>query len=305
MARNLYASTARFIFELLQNADDNQYTEAQSAGDEPCVSFYVYHDMLVMDCNEDGFTEENLRAICDIGKSSKHGAQGYIGEKGIGFKSTFMAAWKVQIQSGPFSFYFRHREGDSGMGMITPIWVEPQTKLSGPLTRTTLYFHDNGEPGNLQSRRDDIIKQLWDLQGTVLLFSQKLQTIKITVFDEDGQPTWSRQTTMATSVLDSTVELHTIESEGTASRKKRLRFHVTSHLAQNLAKNQNRTYTEAEEKTQAYSTAKVVVAFPFDDNNEPVIESQELFAFMPVRKVGFNVSAHTSWIFESDLPGVR
>ncbi|KAF2791877.1 hypothetical protein K505DRAFT_326545 [Melanomma pulvis-pyrius CBS 109.77] len=300
LARNLYASTARFIFELLQNADDNQYTEAQSAGDDPCVSFSVYHDMLVMDCNEDGFTEENLRAICDIGKSSKHGAQGYIGEKGIGFKSTFMAAWKVQIQSGPLSFYFQHREGDSGMGMVTPIWVEPQTQFSGPLTRTTLYFHDNGEPGNLQSRRDDIIKQLWDLQGTVLLFLQKLRTIKITVFDEGGQCTWSRQTTMVKGALDSTVELHTIESKGSASRKIRHRFYVTSHLAQNLAKNQNRTYTEAEEKTQAYSTAKVVVAFPFDDNNQPVIEPQEIFAFMPVRKVGFNFLIHSDFVTQAN-----
>jgi HSP90 family molecular chaperone len=120
LAKNLYTSQARFVFELLQNADDNQYTRGQ----DPYVIFRVYPDRIVIECNEDGFTRQNLTAICDIGKSSKTGSQGYIGEKGIGFKSVFMAAWRVHIQSRDFSFDFIHRKGDSGMGMITPIWQE-------------------------------------------------------------------------------------------------------------------------------------------------------------------------------------
>jgi hypothetical protein len=292
LAHNLYSSHARFVFELFQNADDNKYTEAQSAGDDPYVSFLIYHDKLVVECNEDGFTEENIRAISDIGKSSKQGAQGYIGEKGIGFKSTFMAAWKVQIQSGPFSFYFQHREGDSGIGMITPIWFEPETDLPRPMTRTTLYLHDNGNPGNLQSRRDGIIKQIFDLQGTALLFLQNLQRVNIVLFDEDGQTMRSKQITMVKSDRDSMVQLCTIESRGTVSTQTMAHFYFASHTALNLAKNENRTYTDAENKAKAYSTAQVCVAFPMNDNDEPIIEAQELFAFMPVRKVGFNVSAH-------------
>jgi hypothetical protein len=285
LARNLYSSHARFVFELFQNADDNKYTKAQSAGDDPCISFLIYHDKLVVECNEYGFTEENIRAISDIGKSSKQGAQGYIGEKGIGFKSTFMAAWKVQIQSGPFSFYFQHREGDSGIGMITP-------DLPRPMTRTTLYLHDNGNPGNLQSRRDGIIKQIFDLQGTALLFLQNLHKVNIVLFDEDGRTMRSKQITMVKSDRDSMVQLRTIESRGTVSTQTMAHFYFASHTALDLAKNENRTYTDAEDKAKAYSTAQVCVAFPMNDNDEPIIEAQELFAFMPVRKVGFNVSAH-------------
>jgi hypothetical protein len=292
LARNLYSSNARFIFELFQNADDNQYTEAQSAGDDPCVSFLIYHDKLVVECNEDGFTEENIRAISDIGKSSKQGAQGYIGEKGIGFKSTFMAAWKVEIQSGPFSFYFQHREGDSGIGMVTPIWFEPEMDLPRPMTRTTLYLHDNGNPGNLQTRRDDIIRQIFDLQGTALLFLQNLRKVNIVLFDENGQILRSKQTTMVKSDRDSMVQLRTIESWDTISTQTMTQFYVASHTAQNLAKNENRTYTEVEDESKAYSTAQVCVAFPMNDSDEPIIEAQELFAFMPVRKVGFHVSVH-------------
>ena len=125
MAKNLYTSNARFVFELLQNADDNQYSE----GRDPFVSFRLYHDRLVVDCNEQGFSEDNLRAICDIGRSSKASSQGYIGEKGIGFKSVFMAAYKVHIQSGNLFFSFEHRKGDSGIGMVRPTWEETTTPL--------------------------------------------------------------------------------------------------------------------------------------------------------------------------------
>ncbi|KAI3332631.1 hypothetical protein F4824DRAFT_474516 [Ustulina deusta] len=36
-----------------------------------------------------------------------------------------MAAWRVHIQSNAFSFTFTHRRGDSGIGMISPVWHNP------------------------------------------------------------------------------------------------------------------------------------------------------------------------------------
>ena len=98
MSKNLCNSSARFVFELLQNADDNYYSNAKSRTIAPSIPFHVYPRRIVVDCNEDGFTQENIVAICNVGKSSKTGAQGYIGEKGTGFKSVFMVAWKVHIQ---------------------------------------------------------------------------------------------------------------------------------------------------------------------------------------------------------------
>ncbi|OAQ65575.1 hypothetical protein VFPBJ_11205 [Purpureocillium lilacinum] len=86
LARELYSRDVRFIFELLQNADDNVYSNATSA---PYAAFYLFHKKVIVECNEDGFTEAHLRAICSIGNSSKVGNHGYTGEKGIGFKSVF------------------------------------------------------------------------------------------------------------------------------------------------------------------------------------------------------------------------
>lgn len=48
LAKNLYSSSARFVFELLQNADDNSYFRARSLSAVPFVSFHVYHERIVV-----------------------------------------------------------------------------------------------------------------------------------------------------------------------------------------------------------------------------------------------------------------
>ncbi|GLB02619.1 hypothetical protein AtubIFM57258_003977 [Aspergillus tubingensis] len=69
LAKDAYKSSARFVFELLQNSDDNSYSKAKSRSEAPYVSFRVYPRQIVLECNEDGFTPEDLIAICNIGKS--------------------------------------------------------------------------------------------------------------------------------------------------------------------------------------------------------------------------------------------
>ncbi|OCK73843.1 hypothetical protein K432DRAFT_364328 [Lepidopterella palustris CBS 459.81] len=287
-AQNLYTSNARFVFELLQNADDNHYSRARAAGAAPFLSFQVHSQRIVVECNEDGFTTKNLEAICNVGKSSKTGAQGYIGEKGIGFKSVFMAAWKVHIQSADFSFYFQHRHGDSGMGMISPVWQEPEEDLASPLTRITLFLHESGDAAMLQAQRETIFQQFRELHDTVLLFLKNLEQIDVKFYDDGGSCTSS--TSYSIQVLqDSTNRLClqkvSITNGNTEESKKY--FHVTKHIATNLAKNENRTYSEAQEIMRAYATAEVVLAFPLTESSVPIIESQETFAFLPVRNVGF------------------
>nr|GEU73490.1 hypothetical protein [Tanacetum cinerariifolium] len=53
--------------------------------------------------NEQGFSAENIRALCDVGNSTKKKASsGYIGKKGIGFKSVFRVTDALEIHSNGF-----------------------------------------------------------------------------------------------------------------------------------------------------------------------------------------------------------
>lgn len=73
------------VFQV-QNADDNVYPEKV----EPTLILILEGSGITVLNNEVGFAAENIRALCDVGNSTKKGSNsGYIGQKGIGFKSVF------------------------------------------------------------------------------------------------------------------------------------------------------------------------------------------------------------------------
>ena len=84
IARDIYSKDSHFLLELLQNADDNDYPSNAT----PTIIFDASPDAIVVRNNEIGFRERV--ALCHVGASSKGvGGSGYIGQKGIGFKSVF------------------------------------------------------------------------------------------------------------------------------------------------------------------------------------------------------------------------
>lgn len=78
LSEDLYTSDSHFILELVQNADDNAY----GSDVEPTLTIALDlgdHELVVA-CNETGFQENQVRAICQIGASTKKHQEGYIGE---------------------------------------------------------------------------------------------------------------------------------------------------------------------------------------------------------------------------------
>ena len=304
LAKNLYSSKARFVFELLQNADDNRYKRARSLQQTPSVSFMLYHDRIVVDCNEDGFTESNLTAICTVGASSKTGPQGYIGEKGIGFKSVFMVAWKIHIQSGGLSFSFTHNRGDSGMGMISPVWEDATEVLTSPLTRMTLYLHREAREDGIL--KESIRRQFSDIQETFLLFMKNLEQVSVRFHDGSGRETsctsygfrYQGEPVSNRAELTKTTVVH---NKTTKASKL---FHLCTYQATNLAKNENRTYSDQEHSSRAWSTSQIVLAFPLTDNEIPIVEPQKLFVFMPVAFVGMNFIIQADFVTDANRQSV-
>ncbi|XP_010527472.1 PREDICTED: uncharacterized protein LOC104804807 isoform X2 [Tarenaya hassleriana] len=119
LSQELYSQDSHFILELVQNADDNRYPELV----EPTLAFFLHRTGIVVLNNECGFTPENIRALCDVGRSTKKGSTGYIGKKGIGFKSVFRVSDAPEIHSNGFHFKFDISEGQ--IGYILPTVVPP------------------------------------------------------------------------------------------------------------------------------------------------------------------------------------
>lgn len=115
LSASLYSSDVHFVMELLQNADDNNY----HAGVVPTLKLQLLPHALVIMNNEVGFSQDNIVAVCNVGGSTKKGMSGYIGQKGIGFKSVFSISDRPEIHSNGFHIMF-----DQELSMLEPVWLE-------------------------------------------------------------------------------------------------------------------------------------------------------------------------------------
>ena len=79
--------------------------------------------------NEIGFNQKNINAICDVKASTKGKHQrGYIGRKGIGFKSVFTITNSPEIHSNGYHINFDLDNGH--IGYILPNWISNVNKMN-------------------------------------------------------------------------------------------------------------------------------------------------------------------------------
>ena len=293
---NLYSKETRFLYELIQNAEDNSYLGAIKTGEKPFLTFKVYPDKITIDSNEDGFSESNIRAICSVGRSTKKHSAGYIGEKGIGFKSVFKIAHKVHIHSGPFSFAFSHTRDndDDGLGMITPYYEGAGDLPHGVRTRITLTLLD-------PTKYEERAAEFRDVPETFLMFLNQLQRLFIGVHEPGSNPmtiTYSKQETkrngLYTTLLTKTTRRGMEESISNQT------YYITKSDLCDLPFDEARK----DKAGKSIDTATVILAFPVDEHDKPVIKPQYTYAFLPLRPVGFNFLIQADFVTSANREDV-
>ncbi|XP_038709038.1 uncharacterized protein LOC120003946 [Tripterygium wilfordii] len=196
LSAELYAKDVHFLMELIQNAEDNEYLE----GVDPSLEFVLTsRDItgtgapatLLIFNNERGFSSKNIESICSVGRSTKKGnrKRGYIGEKGIGFKSVFLITAQPYIFSNGYQIRFSENPCQHcGLGYIVPEWVEENPSLSdikkvygsgAAFPTTTLILP-------LKSDKVKPVKeQLSTVHPEVLLFLSKIKRLFVREDNED------------------------------------------------------------------------------------------------------------------------
>ncbi|KAJ5189913.1 hypothetical protein N7472_008927 [Penicillium cf. griseofulvum] len=304
LAKHIYSSNARFVFELLQNADDNQFGRALARNELPFIAFHAFSDRIVVECNEDGFTKENLSAICSVGESTKAASHGYIGAKGIGFKSVFIAARKVEIQSGNYTFYFKHDRADLGLGMVLPVWQDVGDSIPDSLTRITLHLHQRGDPDEIQHLHQTIFRQLNDLEETCLLFLRNLKEIRVSFYNGDAKFQESKRFYLkGDSSWKVSLNKESVEKDGKESVQFR-DYYVSRYMGNGLPKSENRELPATAEAQRASAQAETVLAFPATQDNCPILEPQSVFAFLPIRKTTFKFLIQSDFDTNASLQDV-
>ncbi|KAH8704618.1 hypothetical protein GQ44DRAFT_777898 [Phaeosphaeriaceae sp. PMI808] len=275
VSEELYISKHRFLYELVQNADDSSYRMCSVSKSDPYLRFELTPNTFIIETNEDGFKRANIEAICATGRSSKKALEtdDHIGEKGYGFKSVFSVAEEVEIQSGLWSFSFKHRQGEDGLGMVTPLDALPETLPNGVTTRITLRYSDDAK-----SKYARLVEAVKELPDSLILFLQRLQAIKIKITTEDG----TQEAITFTKQYDDnrtkcTVHRLLEDAKGTDED-------TCVYLLFSTTKN-DMPYHERRKNRKA---AKIELAFPVDpDRLQPKLleQGQHVFAYLPLQRL--------------------
>jgi hypothetical protein len=262
LSNQLYEKSTHFLLELIQNADDNTYTCS-----DPTLSFSYRPGSLRIDCNEVGFTAENVEAICAISRSTKSGKTSYgeyIGEKGIGFKSVFKAADVVWISSREFTFKF---DKTKFLGMVTPVWADFPEPTNPGWTSICLELSKEYE-------EDTLIRELMTFDNNLLIFLRRIEMIQIRVRSRNEQ-VWEKTIRKLERCQgdDRVVVLYVGDST--------FQYLIRTHIIKDLPK---------EQKRPNWPQTKLLLAFPISDFPEkPRLVPQNVYAFLPVRNFGLKV----------------
>jgi hypothetical protein len=173
LSNDLYSDQGHFVLELIQNADDNQYT----ADRLPTLRFILSPERILVCNNEIGFQPSNISAICNVGTSTKgKHKQGYAGHKGIGFKSVFMVSHRPEIHSRNYHLRFDTVDGTEQIGYIRPIWLDQYEEV---LPNSEEWATSIRLPIKKETRRDQLQQNFDDIQPRLLLFLNRLRQIEI------------------------------------------------------------------------------------------------------------------------------
>lgn len=170
LSRDVFTEYIRFLFELIQNADDAKATE---------INIVVLANYLVISHDGEAFSKEDVEGICNVGSGTKKSKSNTTGYKGVGFKSVFGKSTCVSIFSNGFQFKFDEVFPQAKYPVmpwqIIPQWTDLPKQISEAL---------KGKVWNVSTviRLDitkDLIADLKELLNTsqILLFLRSVQKI--------------------------------------------------------------------------------------------------------------------------------
>ena len=267
---------------MVQNADDASYSKALKAGQKPSLTFEIRSDELLVDSNQDDFTIANVEAICATGESSKDAHLESIGEKGLGFKSVFGIADQVHIQSGLWSFRFEHCKGGSGLGMVTPVWTDPNNLSGHVKTRFKLRYAKKDK-----KLREELIAEFAKLPETVIFFLHTVTELRI-VWDDTDDEKMER---------DAILNKKKKKKEKILRKKGKLKDRKVSIVTEldgckeeHLYRVVTRNISELpqDDKRHGKDTSDVSLAFPIElVSGEPIVSErgQHVFAYLPLQRL--------------------
>ncbi|WP_081842318.1 DUF3883 domain-containing protein [Actinomadura welshii] len=292
--------TGRYPFELLQNAND----AARDAGKRGRAQFLLTETALIVADNGFGFGDEQVDAICSLGRSSK-GPGEAVGHKGLGFKSVGEITDHPQITSARASFQFSsdrtRKEVSAILGRLPdeqklPVYAFPfpvDPSDFGPDDEQVAALRNDGFttvirlPFNAGVAREIVEKHLLtNLQPRLLLFLPDVDHLELRGTSGDFSSEVSR-------APENGAEHVLLDTDGRTEEWFIYRGAVAP------------TPEVLEPLGQAWKKIKetrFAVAVPIDDRGQPLVEETfPLHVYFPTDEhAGLRVAVHAEWVLTMD-----
>ncbi len=250
-----YPDPVHFVYELLQNAEDQDATEA---------NFELSADCLVFRHNGNPFTRIDVENITGIGNSAKPQEANKIGSFGIGFKSVFAITDRPEIytvlEEKPFAFAIED--------LVVPIAILENYKNSNQCDTQFIFPFIDGQEISLYAK---IRKRLSVLGFETLLFLRNLASI-----------TWKTETDHGIYHCEGKGSRR--ELRGETNRNGQLRQKSAHYLV----------FTRNVSMSDNERVLDVSIAFRLDEKGKILSEpGQKLVVYFPTEQVtGLNFRLH-------------
>lgn len=300
LAAELYGGSVHFVLELVQNADDNTF----ATGVTPTLRIRAAPEQIEFFNNEVGFSERNVLALCSMGESTKKASDaGYIGNKGIGFKSVFKLSSQPRVHSRQYHLQF-NSSGD-GLGYIVPTPIAPPVGWdeSGG-TSVVLPLAASSAEETLRGFRVHIAQ----IQPSLLLFLHRLQQLELHDVLAGSIRTLTRHPDphdQHVVVLRETVPPHGSAVGGTSADDGSA-FEAESSAAQ-TSRSSRWLVVREELRTKVarlgIELTEIALAFPLDAELSP-LPPLEVCAYLPLRTYGLRFLLQADFVVPSSRESV-
>ncbi|AMM40446.1 hypothetical protein HS1_000640 [Candidatus Desulfofervidus auxilii] len=249
-----------FLMEFVQNADDAK---------SETLTIEILEDTVKITNNGNPFSEEDVKSICKVGRSSKT-PKDYIGYLGVGFKAVFFISECPQIYSGGYQFKFDKsawEDPEHTPWQIIPLWVDtPTVDIDNNKTNFILPIktHDL-----LVKLREEVKPE--HLNNRILLFLRNIKEIEI----KDANQHLTRRFTKSEVSKTSDYEIYQIQEYENETLKTQDHWLIFRTIC-NVPPDVKNDYVTKEWEREIVEKREVLVAFKLDDENNLIKEKKAL-----------------------------
>ena len=186
----------------------------------------------------------------------------------------FTVADLVWIRSGALEFQF---DKTKKLGMIAPEWCTFHSHPALLTYRTSFCFRIPAA-----EKRNEVLRDLLGLKPELLLFLRQLKVVTVRIEDANARPTTSYRLERENSQYHgfTTITLRRTDTHAATPTHTVKGFLMLEFVVTGMPE---------EELRPGISESEVRLAFPVDENYEPVICDQPTFNFLPIRAYGLPV----------------